>query len=158
MKFDRKSATAATLLAGAVVLGFFVHQTVSSNALAEQAGKCSAQTLKGSYGLKFEGIKFADQNSATDRRFVSVSLITFDGRSIFTTSETGRFEGALVSRTFTGPYFVNADCTGFLDFSSNLSNPPHVAHGDFVIVDEGKGFFVLDNEDGWAAGGVARKL
>ena len=158
MKFDRKSATAATLLAGAIVLGLFVDQTVSSNALAEQAGKCSAQTLKGSYGLKFEGIKFADENFASDRRFVSVSLITFDGRSTFTTSETGRFEGALVSRTFTGPYFVNADCTGFLDFSSNLSNPPHVAHGDFVIVDEGKGYFVLDNEDGWAAGGVARKL
>jgi len=76
-----------------------------------------------------------------------VSLITFDGRTSFTTSETGRFEGELVSRTFTGPYTVNADCTGFLDFSSNLSNPPHVAHGNFVIVDEGKGFFVLDNED-----------
>ena len=158
MKFHRKSATAATLLAGAVVLGLFIHQTASSDAKAEQAGKCSAQTLKGSYGLKFEGIKFADQNSATDRRFVSMSLITFDGRATFTTSETGRFEGELVSRTFTGPYFVNPDCTGFLDFSSNLSNPPHEAHGDFVIVDEGKGFFVLDNEAGWAAGGVARKL
>jgi len=158
MKFHRTSATAATLLAGAVVLGLFIHQTASSDAKAEQAGKCSAQTLKGSYGLKFEGIKFADQNSATDRRFVSVSLITFDGRATFTTSETGRFEGELVSRTFTGPYFVNPDCTGFLDFSSNLSNPPHEAHGDFVIVDEGKGFFVLDNEAGWAAGGVARKL
>jgi len=158
MKFHRTSATAATLLAGAVVLGLFIHQTASSDAKAEQAGKCSAQTLKGSYGLKFEGIKFADQNSATDRRFVSMSLITFDGRATFTTSETGRFEGELVSRTFTGPYFVNPDCTGFLDFSSNLSNPPHEAHGDFVIVDEGKGFFVLDNEAGWAAGGVARKL
>jgi len=158
MKFHRTSATAATLLAGAVVLGLFIHQTASSDAKAEQAGKCSAQTLKGSYGIKFEGIKFADQNFPSDRRFVSVLLITFDGRSTFTTSETGRFEGVLVSRTFTGPYLVNADCTGFLDFSSNLSNPPHIAHGDFVIVDEGKGFFVLDNEEGWAAGGVARKL
>jgi hypothetical protein len=158
MKFHRKSATAATLFASAVVLGLFIHQTASSDAKAEQAGKCSAQTLKGSYGIKFEGIKFADQNFAADRRFVSVSLITFDGRSTFTTSETGRSEGVLVSRTFTGPYLVNADCTGFLDFSSNLSNPPHIALGDFVIVDEGKGFFVLDNEEGWAAGGVARKL
>jgi hypothetical protein len=146
------------LLAGAVVLGLLVRETVSSHAFAEQAGKCSAQTLKGSYGIKFEGIKFADANFPSDRRFVSVSLITFDGRSTFTTNETGRFEGQLVSRTFTGPYFVNADCTGFLDFSSNLSNPPHVAHGDFVIVDEGKGFFVLDNEDGWAASGVGKKL
>jgi hypothetical protein len=157
MKFDRKSATGAMLLASAVVLVFSVRDTVSSNALAEQAGKCSAQTLKGSYGIKFEGIKFGEDNSP-DRHFVSVSLITFDGRSTFTTSEIGRFQGELVSRTFTGPYFVNADCTGFLDFSSNLSNPPHQAHGDFVITDEGKGFFVLDNEDGWAASGVARRL
>lgn len=158
MTFDRKSAATTTLIASVIVLGFFVRETVSSNALADQTGKCSAQTLKGSYGIKFEGIKFADANFPTDRRFVSVSLITFDGRASFTTSETGRFEGDLVSRTFTGPYTVNADCTGFLDFSSNLSNPPHAAHGNFVIVDEGKGFFVLDNEDGWAAGGVARKL
>ena len=158
MTFARKSATAAMLLAGAVVLGFFVRETVTHEALADQGGKCSAQTLKGSYGIKFEGIKFADANFPTDRHFVSVSLITFDGRSTFTTSETGRFQGDLVSRTFTGPYVVNADCTGFLDFSSNLSNPPHVAHGDFVIVDEGKGFFVLDNEEGWAAGGVGRRL
>src|SRR5438874_13158802 len=69
MKFDRKSATAATLLAGAVVLGLFLHQTASSNALAEPAGKCSAQTLKGSYGIKFEGIKFADENFPSDRAF-----------------------------------------------------------------------------------------
>src|SRR5205085_12465851 len=108
MKFDRKSATAATLLAGAVVLGLFVHQTVSSNALAEQAGKCSAQTLKGSSGIKFEGIKFADEKFASDRSFVTVSLVIFDGRSTFTTSETGRFEGTLLRRTFTGPYAATA--------------------------------------------------
>src|SRR5215471_168349 len=158
MKSNRQSITTAAAIADAALLAFVVHDTVSREALADQAGKCSAQTLKGSYGIKFEGIKFADANFPTDRHFVSVSLITFDGRSTFTTSETGRFEGALVSRTFTGPYTVNADCTGFLDFSSNLSNPPHVAHGDFVIVDEGKGFFVLDNEEGWAAGGVGRRL
>jgi len=116
MKFHRTSATAATLLAGAVVLGLFIHQTASSDAKAEQAGKCSAQTLKGSYGLKFEGIKFADQNSATDRRFVSMSLITFDGRATFTTSETGRFEGELVSRTFTGPISLTPIAPGFSTF------------------------------------------
>ena len=90
--------------------------------------------------------------------FASVSRIVFDGQGQFTTSEVGRFNGGLVQRTFTGPYTVNADCTGFLDFSSNLTNPPHEAHGNFVIVDEGREFFVVDNEDGWAAGGVGKRI
>jgi hypothetical protein len=114
--------------------------------------KCSDRTLKGSFGIKFEGTKLGFGP------LVSVSRITFDGEGQFTTNEIGRFNGALIQRTFTGPYTVNDDCTGFLDFSSNLTNPPHVAHGDFVIVDEGQEFFVLDNEDGWAATGVGKRL
>ncbi len=76
----------------------------------------------------------------------------------FTTNEIGRFNGNLIDRTFTGPYTVNNDCTGFLDFSSTISVPPHDAHGNFVIVDEGKEFFVVDNEEGWAANGVGKRL
>ena len=53
---------------------------------------------------------------------------------------------------------VNDDCTGFLDFTSNISVPPHEAHGDFVIVNNGQEFFLLDNEEGWAASGVAKRI
>ena len=114
--------------------------------------KCSSQTLKGSYGIKFEGQKLGTGP------FVSISRITFDGQGTFTTNEIGRFNGQPVQRTFTGPYTVNEDCTGFLDFSSFLSTPPHQAHGDFIIVDGGKEFFVVDNEEGWAANGVGKRL
>lgn len=113
---------------------------------------CSARSLQGSYGIKFEGQKIGTGP------FVSVSRITFDGVGSFTTSEVGRFNGNPIVRTFTGPYTVNGDCTGFLDFSSTISVPPHDAHGNFVIVDNGKEFFVVDNEDGWAANGVGKKL
>jgi hypothetical protein len=106
----------------------------------------------GAYGIKFEG------RSLLGGPFVSISRITFDGAGQFTTNEIGRFNGEPINRTFTGPYTVNDDCTGFLDFSSDLSNPPHEAHGDFVIVDGGKEFFVVDNEEGWAANGVGKKL
>lgn len=84
--------------------------------------------------------------------------MTFDGVGTFTTNEIGRFNGNLIDRTFTGPYTVNDDCTGFLDFSSEITNPPHVAQGNFVIVDKGREFFVVDNEEGWAASGVGKKL
>lgn len=87
-----------------------------------------------------------------------MSLITFDGEGHFTTNEVGRFNGNPIERTFTGPYTVNEDCTGFLDFSSTLTNPPHEAHGNFVIVNEAREFFIIDNEDGWAANGVGKKL
>ncbi len=89
---------------------------------------------------------------------MSVSRITFDGNGVFTTSEIGRFNGALVQRTFTGAYDVNDDCTGSLDFSSNLSNPPHEALGNIVVVNNGQEFFLVDNEDGWAASGVGKRI
>jgi len=118
------------------------------------ARKCSNRTLKGAYGIKFEGQKLGTAGGP----FVSISRVSFDGEGTFTTNEIGRFNGAPVQRTFTGPYTVNEDCTGFLDFSSFLSNPPHDAHGDFIIVDGGKEFFVVDSEEGWAANGVGKRL
>ena len=39
-----------------------------------------------------------------------------------------------------------------------MSNPPHEAHGNFVIVDEAKGLFFTDNEEGWVANGQARRV
>lgn len=162
MKILSKFSVISVCLVAAFAAGIFVHflmptgpnpiPTVQAQDDKSGSRKCSSRTLKGSYGIKFEGQKL---NTGP---FVSVSRITFDGVGLFTTSEIGRFNGNLVQRTFTGPYTVNDDCTGFLDFSSNLSNPPHEAHGDFVIVDEGREFFVVDNEEGWAASGIGKKL
>lgn len=149
----------ATFASGFLLRGFVAFGPVSLVPTAEAQAdkgpgsrKCSNHTLKGAYGIKFEGQKLETGP------FVSISRITFDGDGTFTTNEVGRFNGEPVKRTFTGPYKVNDDCTGFLDFSSFLSNPPHEAHGDFIIVDGGKEFFVVDNEEGWAANGVGKKL
>ncbi len=113
---------------------------------------CSAHTVYGSYGIRFEGSKLGAG------LYVSVSRVTFDGRGQFTIHEIGRSNGSLVERTFTGPYVVNSDCTGYLDYSSTLTNPPHEAHGNFVIVDQGQEFYVIDNEDGWEASGVGKRI
>lgn len=144
----------ALLTAGYALRGanFGQGALVPSVQAQEPGRKCSLKTLKGAYGIKFEGQKIGTGP------FVSISRITFDGNGTFTTSETGRFNGNPVTRTFTGPYVVNDDCTGFLDFTSNLSVPPHEAHGDFVIVNNGQEFFVVDNEEGWAASGVGKRI
>ena len=157
-----KSIVGACCLVGMFASGFLLRGFVAPVSLVPhaqaQAGngpgsrKCSSQTLKGAYGIKFEGQKLETGP------FVSISRVTFDGEGTFTTNEIGRFNGNPIQRTFTGPYTVNEDCTGFLDFSSSLTNPPHEAHGNFIIVDGGKEFFVVDNEDGWAASGVGKRL
>ena len=162
MSISRKALMHALGLASVFVSGILAASLIAStdidvisSARADPdsgSQQCSKQTLKGAYGIKFEGRKVSGE------LFASVSRIVFDGHGQFTTSEVGRFNGELVQRTFTGPYTVNGDCTGFLDFSSNLTNPPHEAHGDFVIVDEGREFFVVDNEDGWAAGGIGKRI
>jgi hypothetical protein len=155
-----KSLYVAICVAAVFAAGYFVRGLVVPGEFAVEAqsrpeaagGRCSNRTLNGSYGIKFEGQKIGAGP------FVSVSRITFDGNGQFTTAEIGRFNGSPINRTFTGPYTVNDDCTGFLDFSSTISVPPHEAHGNFVIVDNGKEFYVVDNEEGWAANGVGKKL
>jgi hypothetical protein len=160
MKANRKSLGVAATLVGMFALGFVSHEAVQDGGLgllsqaraANDGTNCTVRTLNGAFGVKFEG-------SAVDKgQYASVSRMTFDGRGVFTVSEIGRFNGDPVDRTFTGPYVVNSDCTGYLDYSSTLSNPPHQAHGDFVIADEAKGLFFTDNETGWVANGQARKM
>ena len=149
------AATLSLLSAGYFLRGVGIGaSTLIPNAQAqEQASRrCSVKTLKGAYGIKFEGEKIGFG------KFVSVSRIVFDGNGTFTTNEIGRFNGEQITRAFTGPYVVNEDCTGFLDFSSSLSTPPHEAHGDFVIVNNGQEFFVVDNEQDWAANGVGKRI
>lgn len=154
MKLTGAMPTAIAAVAAMLAFGI-VAQAGPSDSRPEGAGRdqnCSLRSLNGSYGVKFEGVRLPD------KRFNSVAVIKFDGKGKFTSSETGRFDGQPIKRTFSGPYIVKPDCTGFLDFSSNITNPPHEAHGAFVIVDQGQGMFFLDDEDEWAAGGVGRKL
>ena len=143
-------------LAGMFMLGFVTRELTGVTGVLAQnkpgAGKkCSEKTLNGSYGIRFDGQKINTGPIA------SISRIVFDGDGTFTTSEHGTFAGAVLERAFTGPYTINDDCTGKLDFSSNITVPPHEAHGDFVIVDEGKEFYIVDIEAGWAASGVGKR-
>jgi hypothetical protein len=144
-----------------LLIGAFASGAVSSlillnflpSAQAQTSARvCSLQTLNGAYGIKFEGQKIGTGP------FVSIARIVFDGKGQFSSTEIGRFNGKLIERKFVGPYKVNPDCTGYLDFDSNITTPAHEAHGDFVIVDRGQEFYVVDNEEGWATNGVGKKI
>ena len=112
---------------------------------------CSDRTLRGTYGLKLEG------RSLAAGPFASVSQLRFDGNGHMTGSEIGSLNGQIVQRTVAGSYTVNADCTGFIIIPSTLVRP-HDARGDFVLVDGGREFFMIDNEEGWVLNGVGKKF
>jgi hypothetical protein len=164
MRISMKSIVTACCLGGAFALGFLLSEVVTPDAMSllpeaqAQADRgpgsrrCSSRTLKGAYGVKFEGLRVGIGPIA------SVSRFTFDGEGIFTASEIGRFNGSPVQRSITGQYSVNEDCTGILSFTSNVSGQPQNVRGDFVIVDGGQEFFLLDNSDNWVANGVGKRL
>lgn len=161
-----KSVAISVSLIGVFLLGLGLREGIEAGRTglvqrAHAAGigpgnkTCNSHTLTGAYGIKFDGFSI---KTGQPVQLDSVSLITFDGFQVFTVSERGRFNGEAIDRMFTGPYVVRSDCTGYLDYTTHLTDPLHPVHGEFVIVDEGKEFFVLDDEDSWQATGIEKKL
>src|SRR5262245_29987333 len=70
-----------------------IASTANANPQGPGSRKCSAKTLKGAYGIRFEGQKIGTGP------VVTVSRIVFDGEGTFTTSETGRLNGDPLKRT-----------------------------------------------------------
>ena len=99
---------------------------------------CSASTLKGDYGLIVTGTRTI---GAVTENFVTLSLVTFDGRGGFTAegvshgATTGVRKGPV-----SGTYTVNANCTGA--WTTNIQGVPPIP-AEIVIVDRGREIFVV---------------
>jgi len=96
-----------------------------------QAG-CTNATLKGGYGL-FASVTLLP--AGTPRSILGVA--SFDGKGTFTVTLTFNTDGVISHVTDTGPYNVNADCTGQLITNGGTGVV------DLVIVDGGKEFYQL---------------
>lgn len=108
-----------------------------------QAGKCSTASVKGAYGLNLQG------TSDTLGRFVSISLLTFDGKGGFSGTETFSSETTgPQTRPVTGTDTVQDDCSFSLSEESNIAGT-HGADARCVLVDNGKQFYCVDFESGW---------
>ena len=103
-------------------------------AIGADVPTCSNATLHGSYGLH-----------ATGELFAAVARFEFDG--------TGGLRGKLYGRTpgspfgpveFAGTYSVSSDCI----VTDSWLGSTHVS----VIVDGGKGYFILNSTPGSATG------
>ena len=105
---------------------------------AQDKTNCSNATLHGSYGLRATGTILGVGD------FTAVGRFTFDG--------DGHLTGKLIVRVagnnmelpaFTGTYSVSPDCTVRDTWGAPI-NTTHVS----VIVNEGKGYFILNNTPG----------
>jgi hypothetical protein len=125
--------------------------------------QCSAATIQGAYSYQFHGVLLNTNapQSPVDQPNAQAGRIQFTATSgsggTLTGSQRGNLGGAPSSRTFTGVYTVNADCTG--TFSRNLDN------GDtqllsLAIADGGAEIefaFISTTFSPQVASGVARK-
>jgi hypothetical protein len=88
--------------------------------------------LNGGYGF-FASVTLLP--AGTPRSILGV--LTFDGKGTFTVKLTFNTDGVISNPTDTGPYVVNADCTGQLITNGGTGVV------DIVIVDGGKEFYQL---------------
>jgi hypothetical protein len=105
---------------------------------AAQSKECSNATLKGSYGLHAAGSVIGVGD------FAAVGRFTFDGKGNLTgrlfTNVAGNYNEP---PEFTGTYSVRPDCV-VTDTWGPPINTTHVS----VIVDEGKGYVILNDTSG----------
>ncbi len=101
---------------------------------AEDRAHCSNATLHGSYGLHARGTIIGVGNFAAVGRFV------FDGNGNLTAKLFVRVAGNNNEPEITGTYSVSPECI----VSDSWGGSTHVS----VIVDNGKGYFILNNTSG----------
>ena len=113
-----------------------------------QAGDCSNNSLKGTYGLSCEGTVVGVGPLAV------IGVFSADGNGNGSEVETISFNGMITTgATFTVTYTVNADCTGSF-VSTGFGS---VFHNDFVIDDNKKEIRLTPTESGFVAVCLYRK-
>lgn len=147
--------TQALCIAGALAFGAIGGTALSDGSSSTALGasdKCTASSLTGSYGVRFDG------HSGELGRFASVSLWKFNGNGKMTASETYNSDNTgPQERDIKGAYSVKRDCTFELRFGSDLV-AQHDAHGVCVLQSGGKEFVCIDNEAGWVTTGTGKKV
>jgi len=108
---------------------------------AQDRESCSNASLHGSFGLRATG------NTTTGGALIVMGRFTFDGAGNLTAKLFTRTPaGTNVADTYTGSYSVDSDCivTDFWRAASTGVVTTHVS----VIVDNGKGYYVLNTTEG----------
>ena len=106
---------------------------------------CSNASLRGSYGLHATG------TTSADGPFAAVGVFSFDGAGSLTGTLFVRVTGTTIPNIpVSGTYTVNSDCT----VSDTWGGSTH----ESVIVDDGKGYLILNTSDGVISGEAKKQF
>ncbi len=111
---------------------------------------CTDETVKGAYGVAFEGTIF------TLGSVRAAARIEFDGSGSLNGTYVESVSGVIKRGGFNGSYTVNADCTGTAKLSGLVPGSWSVDLQG-VIVGEGKEMFLVATDTGLDVSGSAKK-
>jgi hypothetical protein len=110
-------------------------------ASAQERDQCSNASLHGSFGLRATG------NTTSGGALIVLGRFSFDGQGNLTAKLYTRTPtGGNVVDTYTGTYFVDADCiiTDFWRSDASGTVTTHIS----VLVNNGKGYYILNTTEG----------
>jgi hypothetical protein len=141
------------LIAGSLILGALALSIVEEyrrpHVVRAQAG-CTALSLNGPYGYAVSGSGYDGAGNLVGF-LAGTGRIVFDGNGTITTgADTFSYNGTIVRRTYTGNYNIMQDCTG----SMVLQASGGVAHGDIVLVNNGKEVNFVQTDNNFVFSGV----
>jgi hypothetical protein len=127
---------AIAIAAGVVFMGFSGSFGLGGRAVAQDAAgfRCTAATIRGTYGGQMQGTNFVPGGGA--QAVIGVIIRTYDGVGNFTQVDNikGSITGIVPDRPGSGTYQVNPDCTGITLFQPG---PGITLEERLVIVDHG---------------------
>lgn len=129
MSIKMKVGLASAILSVVLTASAFIrHASIVPQAYAEESHACTDHTLVGRYGFTGQGFFGASAQAAAD-----VGIFVSDGQgNISSGSDTLSSGGQVISRTFTGTYSVNSDCTGTVALQFNPGGTVDVA----IVLDD----------------------
>jgi hypothetical protein len=124
----------AGLIVGGSVLALRLIRVPKTQA---QSG-CTSASFQGAFGYTFNGL-----TGFNARPFAAVGRLVADGQGNVSGSETQSANGVISTRTYTGTYKVNPDCTGSQVSTDNFNK---TVKCDFVIVSGGREIYVIETD------------
>jgi hypothetical protein len=124
----------AGLIVGGSVLALRLIRVPKAQA---QSG-CTSASFQGAFGYTFNGL-----TGFNARPFAAVGRLVADGQGNVSGSETQSANGVISTRTYTGTYKVNPDCTGSQVSNDNFNK---TVKCDFVIVSGGREIYVIETD------------
>lgn len=114
-----------------------------------QGPNYNLRSLRGDHGFTYDGTILGIGPIA------SSGPIRFDGQGNLSASYSTAVNGVTFRGTFVGTYTVNADGSGSVVLG--LPRLGLQAHGDFVLIDDGKGTFFSCTDAGFSIRGQTRR-